>query len=133
MESINLPVEENVTETQESPAAPNPQPVRPIKMTPILKYLLIFLGVLLVLLILIFLFKPRTLPGTENNVSPAPVPVASQYTPLPRQLSEFAQTEAFTHFEKGLDDLIAAQENVDLIEPQLTFPVVEMNVNYQNE
>ncbi len=129
MESTNKSVEE--TPIQED--IPKVVPKGLVKMTPALRFSLIFLAAVLALLFLVVLFKPKTIPQEPNPLPSVFSIDASPISQPERQLSQFSQTPAFISFEKNIDQLRSTQESLDLTESQLTYPQVEMNVNYKKE
>lgn len=109
-----------------------PVKMSPIKMTPMLKVLLIGLAVLFVLVIVVLLVVPAA-PTAPTGSVPSPLPSAgAQVSPLTRSLSEYAQTEEFRNFETKLTSTRTDQDNLDLTEPQLAFPLLEMNINFDD-
>lgn len=130
METINN--QEVVPEVPiETVEIPPPQKLSPIKVTPLMKIGIIVLGVVIVLLLLLTLIRPGTSDVPAVLPSPLPSTDATGISPAPRVVSTFGQSEAFIHFETAVDELIKNQNTLDLTESALTFPTLEMNVNYK--
>ena len=97
--------------------------------TPKTKILIGIVGGLLILLTLTF-FKL----GTSRRIGPpsAQTTLPTQISSPPvRPVSEFAKTDIFSRFEVKLFDLKSHIDQLDMTETQLTFPLLEMNVNYE--
>lgn len=124
------PAEPTNVEVQPENQAAVEQKLSPVKLTRPLKFLLVFVAVLFLLLILVILLKPKALLPTAVVPQASPSSLTT-VTPVPRPVSQFGQTPQFTQFEASLNALISTQENLDLTEAQLAFPVLEMNVNYK--
>jgi hypothetical protein len=107
-------------------------PMSPIKMTPLLKMLLLILAVLFGLVIVVLLVFPQA-PPAQQVVVPSPLPSAGASTePVTRPVSQFGQGLEFVAFEEKLKNTRVQQESLDLNESQLTFPLLEMNVNFDD-
>lgn len=96
-----------------------------------MKLLLICSLIFLILLVLIMLTRPRQ--NVPLQVVPSATPSASVgETPQPRKQSDFSKTEEFSRFEQDLNALQAENKSVDLSETELTFPFLDMNINFIN-
>lgn len=104
------------------------------KLTPVhTKPLLIAGGaafvVIVILLFMVVVFnQPATAPVFS---SPLPSAATSSASPVTGPLSEIGKTEAYQKFEQKLNDLRNANEKIDLSEATLTFPLLDMNVNFE--
>lgn len=109
-------------------------PQSPIKMlfnpTPKLKLLLIVGGILILLAIFSLLVpKPPSQPGSSDT---KPLPSAISNASIePRKVSEFGNTADFINFETTLKQLKADVISINLSESELTFPVLDMDVNFE--
>jgi hypothetical protein len=151
METFNPPPPQSPITPPEMPAAdqqPMPQQEVPdktaTKMHPLVEkfkaldknqQLLIvagsMLGVILLLLILVALMKPKQSPLV---LTPSPSPVlAPSPTAPPRETSAFAKTPEFAHFEQGIRQLQNDNLTVDLSEPNLSYPLLDMDVNFRKQ
>lgn len=83
---------------------------------------------ILALLLIVIVSRPSPAP-----VVPSPLPSAASPTTAPAAgpISEIARTEAYQKFEYKLNDLRSANEKIDLSEASLTFPLLDMNVNFK--
>ncbi len=100
----------------------------PIKFTPQLKILLTILGILFLMIFILML-----LPKKSIDITQEPTPIATVLaTPSPElRISEFAQTEIFKLFEQQIASVAAELNETDLREDQLTFPLLDMNINFE--
>lgn len=105
------------------------QKISPIKMTPKIKLLMIGTAVILLIALVSLLLPPANRPLTTTLPSPLPTPDAMG-SPVTRPLSATAQTDEFKNFESKLNTTRSGQDSLDTTESQLTFPLLEMNVNY---
>lgn len=122
-------VKETAQEGLNPETPPSVTNLSPVKITPLMKGLLVFLAILLSLIVVITYVKSRSVGPTTTTATPIPS-AASQLSPIIRPISQFAQTETFKNFAQHLTDLTQNQETLDLTESQLAFPLLEMNVNF---
>lgn len=102
----------------------------PIKFTPVLKIALIVLGFLFLLILLLTILglkKGTPLPVIQVSPLPTAVPSPSEQT---RPVSQFGQTSGFQSFETQLKTVSSVQDNLDLSESKLSFPLLDTNVNF---
>lgn len=99
----------------------------PLKFTPLLKILLVVLSILFLMVFFVMLLPKKTV-VSPNAPSPTPVVLAS---PSPEvKISEFAKTEIFGQFEVQMASVSAHLSETDLNEDKLTFPLLDMDVNF---
>ncbi len=130
MENIN-----NTPPTDQNSVNPLPtgQPtenIKPVLLTPALKYALIGLVGLIILVIVATLFgkKSTSQPVTYPTIAPS---LSASASAIVKPVSEFAQTQPFQAFEQNLQQLKAQVDESDLSEPQLEYPLLDMEMNYQ--
>jgi hypothetical protein len=133
MENINnnLPdINTNTVPSGDSPLPVNvPAISSPVKFSKIQIAIAVLSLVLIILAVIVVLLKK---PSTPQVVIIKASPVATQSASLPpREVSEFGKTEAFTKFENKVTDLQKTNETVDLYESKLSFPLLDMNVNFK--
>lgn len=127
METID-PIPPTSTKGHETQGAKNPEVnLMPVKMTPILKFSLGFLTLVLFLLLLTSLISKPLSPPT---VAPSPVQLTSTQPSPVRQTSDFSKTEAFMRFEESVAVFQKSTAEVDLSEDKLAFPLLDMDVTY---
>jgi len=103
--------------------------VSPVKITPLLKWSLVALIVLILLVVITsFISKPKP-PLSALLSTPEPSQVASASGEL-RPVSSFGQTPEFAQFEERLNSYRGSLDTLDLNESQLTFPLLDMDVNF---
>lgn len=115
------PEPEAVSKTDEPPVK------LPFKITPLMKILLVLLGILF-LLVFIVMILPRKTVVTPTEPTPTPVVLASPSPEL--KISEFAKLEIFSQFELQMSTVSAHLLETDLKEDKLTFPLLDMEVNF---
>lgn len=93
------------------------------KLLPLLFSILILLMAIAALIITVFSYQNRG----GGQVTPSPGDFSQT-----RPISEFAKTPEFMKFEKDINELKSETENLDLTENQLSFPALDMNVNFKN-
>lgn len=101
----------------------------PVKLTPALKIGLTVLGFLFFVLILSTLLSRKGTGPVVVDVTPSPSAVTFTSTPA-REVSEFAKTADFMSFENDLNQLKTDNSTVNLTEAELTFPLLDMQVNF---
>lgn len=117
----------NQTETPETTEENTGLPA-PVKFS---KTQIIILVVGIVLIVVAFISFLLEKPKLPTVTIPSPLLVATQSASLPpKEISEFGKTEAFTNFENKLTDLQKTNSTVDLYEAKLSFPLLDMNVNF---
>lgn len=121
-----------ITENNVSnPEVNSSEKIRP-KFSPDRKKIFIFLGLIFLIIFLalgsatIFLVKK---PSTETSSSPTPTVEATPSAK--RNLSAIATDEAFLKLEGDLNNLEKNIGNVDLTEPKLTLPILEMKISFE--
>lgn len=128
-----------ITENQNnSQASVNPNAAKkpvikdllPIKLTPQLKIVLLISGIVFLLLIITSLVLRKNTNLTNTYPSPSINPDSSAALP-PREVSEFAKGQPFLDFEQKLTDYRQKLQTADLNESSLSFPLLDMNVNYR--
>jgi len=100
----------------------------PVKITPLLRLLLVLVGILFLLLVLLTLMPKKTV---ILPTIPTPVPITLTSPVAINQLSEFAKREIFSQFETQIASVSANLQETDLTEDTLTFPLLDMNVNFE--
>lgn len=114
--------------------APNPITNLPPVITPKkwieLPYVLIFLlAVVTIIVFLSYLVGFWLEVKTRNTSSPLPAPVINK--PFNLVPSSIATDAAFLKLEEDLKTLQNDNNNVDLSEPKISFPNLEMNVSFE--
>lgn len=64
------------------------------------------------------------------SVSESPRQATQSASIIPKEISEFAKSQGFLVFEKNLINLQELNDKVDLYESKLSFPLLDMNVNF---
>lgn len=106
--------------------APNPATKKGIK----LPYLLIFLlAIVTIIVFLSYLVGLWPISKTKTTSSPLSNPVINK--PLNLVPSSIATDAAFLKLEIDLKTLQNDNNNVDLSEPKISFPNLEMNVSFE--
>lgn len=100
----------------------------PIKMSPPFIIALIIFGVLILANVFLLFRKPNQ---SNFNEVPSPSSLLPSSLPTIRQTSEYSRTFKFIEFERKLLDLQSANQNVDLNENSLGFPVLEMHIDFE--
>ena len=106
--------------------APNPATKKEVK----LPYLLIFLlAIVTIIVFLSYLVGLWPMTKTKTTSSPLPNPVINK--PLNLVPSSIATDAAFLKLEEDLKTLQNDNNTVDLSEPKISFPNLEMNVSFE--
>lgn len=121
---------ESQPKTQMPPVKPKTPLEKFNSFTMQVKIIIIGGALLFFLLALLISFSPR---GPEQLVLvPSPLPSDTpEASASERQTSEFAKTEDFKKFEQNIKSLKDDNTNVDLSESQLSFPLLDMEVNFE--
>ena len=100
------------------------------KLPPQIKIIAAASAVLVFLVFLILVTRPTNTAPLPSFPSPTPAaPVASA---PPREISAFAKTPEFAQFETSITALASQSAQIDLSENALSYPFLDMNVNFQN-
>ncbi len=91
-----------------------------------------FLGLFITVIIVFALYSVSNLLGNWTLPSASnPSPSSSTTTVPVKKLSAIATDSSFLEAEKNLENLNKDNASVDLSEPKLSLPVLEMNVNFE--
>ena len=104
----------------------NPNPKKEIKTSFIIIFLLAMMTIIIFLSYLVGLW-PMT--KTKTFSSPTPTPVINK--PLNLIPSSLATDSSFLKLENDLKILQNENNNLDLSEPKIAFPNLEMNVSFE--
>lgn len=115
---------ENLVPETVVPTQPNPK--KGIKLPFILIFLL---AVATIIIFLSYLVGLWPITKTKTTSSPLPNPVINK--PLNLVPSSIATDAAFLKLEEDLKTLQNDNNNVDLSEPKISFPNLEMNVSFE--
>lgn len=131
-----------MADSKQAPAVTQPQPVVTSekigeeikKLTPVNTGPLLLVGaaaftVIVLLLLMVLVFNRP--PPAPLLPSPLPSTTTSSASPDSGTVSEIARTEEFQKFEQKLNELRTANEKIDLSESPLTFPLLDMQVNFE--
>lgn len=122
-----------VTNTNPTPPMTPEKVAEEVKqLTPInTRPLLIAGGAAVAVILLLLLLVVFTTPPPQTAI-PSPLPSAATASASPQTdpVSEIGKTENFQKFEQNLNTLRAENEKIDLSEAALTFPLLDMNVNF---
>ena len=91
--------------------------------------------VAILIISLLFLLILLTSPTQVQPVPlSSPIIAASSSPNVPqRQESEFSQSEIFKSFEQNIQKLEIDSEDVDLTETEMSFPLLDWNVNFSEQ
>lgn len=110
-------------------AAPTQQKINIFMKLNFQTRILIIIAAVLITIILILLILPKPKPPALIVPTPPPISTISA-TLIPRLTSEFSKTEEFLSFERNLGAVRADTEKLELTETKLSFPFLDMQLNF---
>ncbi|MEK7166726.1 MAG: hypothetical protein AAB874_08005 [Patescibacteria group bacterium] len=94
--------------------------------------IIILVGIMISIVIALLLPLPNQV--TSPNPSPSANTVSSpSATPTDRKISEFGGSTDFVNFENQLNTLKTDAAKADLSESELTYPLLDMHVNFNKQ